>query len=61
MLNSIVYGNSHECRPNGTGDYDFFCPEKEEKLFFVPYMVAILWPRLTKARCPVCGKAIGRE
>ena len=53
------FESGHECRDNGTGDYNFFCPERVEKLFFLPKFVVELNCVLPKHICPNCKKPIG--
>lgn len=59
MNETIRFESGHELRDNGAGDYNFFCPEKEERLFFMPYMTARTCPWGRRAHCPNCKKPIG--
>jgi hypothetical protein len=59
MNETIRFESGHILRDNGSGDYNFFCPEKFGELFFMPYMIARTCPWGRRAHCPYCKKSIG--
>ena len=57
-MNSVWgWEDGHCLKPNGVGDFNLFCPQQEERIQFVPVMVALMITRGSDGVCPNCGKS----
>ncbi len=56
MERIFKYSDDHVARPNGVGDYDFFC--SGVKVQFIPFLMRSL---LDGQRCSMCHKKLKGE
>lgn len=57
-MSTFRFTSGHECRDNGAGDFDFWCP-KGGVLFFLPYLTARTLP--AERVCPCCLVKVGER
>jgi hypothetical protein len=59
-MSDLKFTSGHECRDNGVGDFDLFCPtQPDEKVCFLPFMTALTLK--AEMVCPLCREQIGKR